>query len=185
MLQVPMLSALVICAVSIIAAIWDIRTTKIPNFITIPIFLAGFVYSFLTGRILSAIAAVVATGIVFVIGFMRGGLGGGDVKLMAAVSAWGGFPFAITALMITGIVGGIQALYLTVPGLWQSAISILSGQPAWPTIREFLETYGKRPFAYGPAIALGSILAIVWPLLPGTMGRIGRDIYALLSTILA
>lgn len=185
MLKIPMLSAIVICTVATIAAVWDLRTTRIPNFITLPVFLAGLVYSFLTERILSSVAAVVVTGTVFVIGFLRGGLGGGDVKLMAAVAAWGGFPFAIMTLMITGIVGGIQALYLTIPGLWQSAIRILSGQPALPIIREFMETYGKRPFVYGPAIALGSILAIVWPMLPGTIGQIGRDIYALLSTILA
>ena len=45
-----------------------------------------------------------------------GGMGMGDVKLVAAIGAWIGPAQLLTALVITGIAGGIMALCWAIRG---------------------------------------------------------------------
>ncbi len=47
---------------------------------------------------------------IFFLLFLLGGMGGGDVKLMAAVGAWAGTAQAVAILIASAIVGGILAV---------------------------------------------------------------------------
>lgn len=72
--------------------------------------------------------------------FGRGAMGGGDVKLAAYVGLITGFPGIITALVVTILAGGIISFIL----LLVRVVNLRSGIP------------------YGPFIALGGFVAIVW-----------------------
>jgi prepilin peptidase CpaA len=55
------------------------------------------------------LGALLGGGIFFLF-FVVGGMGGGDVKLMAAVSGWAGIHGTLTMLIATALAGGMLAL---------------------------------------------------------------------------
>ncbi|MEX1097259.1 MAG: A24 family peptidase [Planctomycetales bacterium] len=94
------------------AAISDFRTRRIPNALTLPMFLAGFVYQGVFGGwsgtgglaaagVGSALAAFgLGFGLLFVL-WMVGGGGGGDVKFMGALAVWLGFQLTLLVLAVS------------------------------------------------------------------------------------
>ena len=77
--------------VAVVAAGWDLKTRRIPNRLTFGAAIAGLAYHVLTGGLagLGQSAGGLAVGLaVFMIPFALRGMGGGDVKLMAALGAW-------------------------------------------------------------------------------------------------
>ena len=95
----------------------DIRSRRIPNSLTLPGILFGLIlHLFLGGWTalgLSAVAAVICGGI-FLIFWLAGGMGAGDVKLMAAVAAIAGLPHVAYLLIYTALAGGVMAVILAV-----------------------------------------------------------------------
>jgi len=74
-------------ALLVVAAYSDIRTFRIPNLLVLAIAVLGIIHLVLSADPISAIYAVGASVLFFVIGlflFSRGIVGGGDVKLLAA-----------------------------------------------------------------------------------------------------
>jgi prepilin peptidase CpaA len=116
----------VLCA-GAVAAFTDIRSFRVPNYITFPLLLAGIVFHacISSGQGLSFGLAGAAVGFAcLIIFYVLGGVGAGDVKLLAAMGAWIG-PQAILALfMVAAILMGIYAAYLALRAgnLWQSVI---------------------------------------------------------------
>jgi prepilin peptidase CpaA len=84
----PALCALVIAG---IAAFTDLRARIIPNWLTLPAIVSGLVLHLslggLHGALLSVLAALLCFAPAYFL-FVRGALGGGDVKLFAALGAW-------------------------------------------------------------------------------------------------
>ena len=78
---------------TVVAAVSDIRTRKIPNRMTVPMCLAGLVYQVAFFQLDGLWAALggfaTGFGILFVL-WMIGTAGGGDVKLMGALGPWMG-----------------------------------------------------------------------------------------------
>ncbi len=93
----------------------DVRTRRIPNWLTGPSILAGLVLHLAFGgwRALgtSALAGVLA-GAVFLVFHLAGGMGAGDVKLMTAVSVLAGLNYFVEILIATALMGGLFALAL-------------------------------------------------------------------------
>jgi len=106
-------AASLICAS--VGAVYDVRSRKIPNFITVPSLLFGMILHLTVGgwrQLASAIAAAVVCGLVFLIFYLSGGMGAGDVKLIAAVGCIAGLSLVGTLLLWTSIVGGVMAIAL-------------------------------------------------------------------------
>ena len=98
-----------------IAALWDVKTRKIPNIFTFPMMLFGFVYHGVTSGLigLGLSAAGFCVGIfVFLIPYLMGGMGAGDAKLMGAAGAMLGPKGVIIAAVISIVFGGIYAMVL-------------------------------------------------------------------------
>jgi len=83
--------ALCALAIACIAAFTDLRARLIPNWLTLPAFVCGLMWHAWLGGLEGALFAVFATllclGPAYFL-FARGALGGGDVKLFAALGAW-------------------------------------------------------------------------------------------------
>jgi prepilin peptidase CpaA len=99
----------------IIAAIWDIRTRRIPNWLTFPGVLLGvgvntFLFEF-SGLKFSLIGLGLALGVYFVL-YLLHAMGAGDVKLMAAVGAALGPASWFVILLLTTIAGAVTGLIL-------------------------------------------------------------------------
>ncbi len=87
---------------TVAAAIWDIRIKKIPNKLTLPVFGLGLLYQVAFNQwagLLDGLAGfAVGFGLLFVL-WMIGSGGGGDVKLMGALSVWLGFKLTLIVLV--------------------------------------------------------------------------------------
>jgi len=91
----------------------DYRTQKIPNKITIPAIAAGVILStvyFGFSGLWSSLLGFIVGFLIFFLPFILGGMGAGDVKLMAAIGAVMGARFVFMTFIYTAIVGGIIAL---------------------------------------------------------------------------
>ena len=109
--------ALVVLVAS--AAWMDLSTRRIPNWITIPGAAAGVVLQSLYGGLhgtLAALAGACAGFAIFILIYIAGGIGAGDVKLFAAVGALVGPQSLAVVFVITGLLGGVagavRAAYL-------------------------------------------------------------------------
>ena len=80
-------------------------------------------------------------------------LGGGDVKLLAAMALWSGLPMVLPLLFLVAMIGGAFALVvlgLRQPLVQASILAVLRRAPA------FLQS--KMPIPYGIPIAIAGIL---------------------------
>jgi prepilin peptidase CpaA len=115
--QLPNSLAMILIALVITAAIWDLRLRRIPNWLSLSGILAGialnsFLFGF-TGLKASLSGMAAGFGIYFVLYLFRA-MGAGDVKLMAAVGAFVGPGNWIVIFLITALLGGLIALSVLV-----------------------------------------------------------------------
>lgn len=157
---------LLLTFVLLIAAIYDIRFRKIPNWLTFSTMGWATVYHVMTSGFegflfsIGGLCVGIATLIVF---YLIGGMGAGDVKLMGAIGGVLGPKGVITAFLFTGLIGGIYALFLLfMQGCLKEAL-----YRYWTVLKTFFLTgqiiyvppseKEKRPrLQYGIAIALGT-----------------------------
>jgi prepilin peptidase CpaA len=96
-----------------IGASCDVRRRRIPNWLTGPSIMLGLaMHLSLQGWIALATAALagVIGGGVFLLFYLGGGMGAGDVKLMAAVSVLAGLGHVGEVLVETTLLGGVLAV---------------------------------------------------------------------------
>jgi prepilin peptidase CpaA len=101
------------CAV--VASVYDMRERRIPNRLTGSCLLAGLLLHLAVGGwsgLGSASLASLTAGGLFLIFFIAGGMGAGDVKLMAAMAAITGLAPLQLFLLATVLAGGVFALAL-------------------------------------------------------------------------
>lgn len=100
-----------------IAVVCDIRFGRIPNWLTFPAMAAGVVCHGWTAGVpglLSSASGLLIGFCIFLVFYALGGMGAGDVKLMAAVGALLGPRDVLFAAAFTAIAGGLYAIMLLV-----------------------------------------------------------------------
>ncbi len=105
----------IVCAM--IGAAFDMRSRRIPNFVTIPgIAIGTTLHLWLGGwnEFASSVAAALLCGAVFCLFWIIGGMGGGDVKLIAATAAFAGIPHVASLLVMTALSGGVLAISVAI-----------------------------------------------------------------------
>lgn len=106
---------LFLALILIISIITDLRSRKILNIVTLPAILVALIYHFLTsglnGFLFSGRGFLVGLGLLF-IPFLMGGIGAGDVKLLAAIGAWKGTMFVLYTGIFGAIIGGLIAAFI-------------------------------------------------------------------------
>ena len=106
--------------VTAVAAVTDLRSGKVPNWLTLPALVAGpALWGMLGGWSgLETSALGLAVGFLPLFVFYRSGAGlhGGDVKLMGAVGALRGWPFILVAILYSFIVAAVMGVVLM---LWR------------------------------------------------------------------
>lgn len=155
----------VLAAGLLTATVIDLRSRRIPNELTAAMAGIGLALA-VTGTsgvsVGASLAGIVLGLLLMLPGYALGATGAGDVKLMAAVGAIVGPLVVVNAFLFTAIAGGVLALIVAVRRRRLSATLAGTGRLiAAPTgaKREVRAAQPASRFAYGPAIAVGSILA--------------------------
>jgi prepilin peptidase CpaA len=128
------------------AAIGDWRTRTIPNWLNGTIALLAIPYWWSVGLglwpdVALQVGLAAAVFGLFAIAFHLGAMGGGDVKMAAAIALWLPFAGVVTLIAVMSIAGGV----LTVAMLAAHRMTKAAGQPEIP---------------YGIAIAFGGFWLI-------------------------
>jgi prepilin peptidase CpaA len=103
-----------VSAVLVVAAIIDGWKLKVPNWLTYPFAFSGLAVSALPGGIgpwESLLGLAVGLALLLPL-YAIGGMGAGDVKLLAGVGAWVGPAVTLGAFVATALAGGAIALVM-------------------------------------------------------------------------
>ena len=147
------------------AAISDVRSYVIPNTVHVMVAAAFCVAalflpsSFFYGGLVTALAVFLA-GAVF---FVRGWMGGGDVKLLTAMALWSGPAYLSHFATMTMLSGALLAIVMLsplrrlLPPPSPEALELVGGE----------DKPARQPMPFGIAIAAGGVyvLALYLPLL--------------------
>ena len=102
----------------VVAAVIDGLKLKVPNWITFPMIISGWIYSAALspyagweGLMYSLIGTVVGLALLLP-AYAIGGMGAGDVKLLAGVGAWVWGTVTLYAFAVSAIVGGVIAVVM-------------------------------------------------------------------------
>jgi prepilin peptidase CpaA len=141
-----------------ISAVRDLRDRRIPNWITAPAMVAGLAMHGIAGGphelAASALAGLIAGGIFFVF-FLAGGMGAGDVKLMAAIGCISGLSHLRLIVVATAIAGGVFAV----------AVSLFHRRlrETLRNVGNLLVHYGRRGFEPHPDLNLANARTLRLP----------------------
>jgi len=149
-------------ALFVVLVLWgmwsDLVSLTIPDAVSIGLMLGFIANAVWAGATMGTILHHFALGgAVFLLGallFFLGAFGGGDVKMLAAVALWAGWPMVVELLVRVALLGGLLALAL----LAFRAISLSAGMQARPWIARLHRRDGGIP--YGIAIGTGSLLLL-------------------------
>lgn len=150
-------------AVGIAAIVDDVRRRQISNWIPCSAFAAGLILQTVHNGWRGAGSALLGTlsgAAVFLIFYLLGGMGGGDVKLMAGFGAVLGAKQLLEAALWTAGCGGLMAV---------AVIAIAQLRQLWNRRRRVPGTQapasapslGPQSIPYAPAIAAGVWLSMV------------------------
>jgi prepilin peptidase CpaA len=153
-----------------VATFTDLRSRRIPNWLVLPFLVAGVAVSgWLHGwhGIEQSLAGMALGAVLLGILFFMGGMGMGDVKLCAAIGAWIGPAQMGTALVLTGMAGGIMALCWAVAGGFVGELFSGAGELVFGLKKRGLRPHPElvlknpltRKMPYAPAIALGTLVS--------------------------
>lgn len=140
---------LILSSALIIIAFIDLNEQIVPDVISLPGIVIGFIISFLVPYISfinSALGVFVGGGIILIIGlagsviFKKEAMGGGDVKLAAMIGAFLGWRYIIISLFLGFFLGALAGIILILS-------KIKSRDDVVP---------------FGPFIVLGSFITLLW-----------------------
>jgi prepilin peptidase CpaA len=111
---VPFPVAHCVVALVIVAAVWDWRTRRIPNWLVALALIVALPLQIVLHGSLDGIqiwfTGCLSGGLILLPGYLMRALGAGDVKLMAAVGAFCGAALALEMAVIASAIGGVWAL---------------------------------------------------------------------------
>jgi prepilin peptidase CpaA len=109
----PTIIAAVALATAFVACVTDLRSRRIPNALTIGAAVAGLITHAAIGGVsggMTSVAGFAVGMILFLPFFLLGGMGAGDVKLLAALGAWLGPGDVFWLALYASVIGGVLAV---------------------------------------------------------------------------
>lgn len=170
--------AWVVAVTLVVAAVIDGYELRVPNWITFPMIVSGWVYSVLLspyagwqGLWLSLIGTAVGIALLLP-AYAVGGMGAGDVKLMGGVGAWMWGAITLYSFAVSALVGGVIAVGMV---LWRGAWQKHKNQ-FWSILNEIATVKDPEKLAeiaaerkprmfllpYGIPIAIGTVSYFAW-----------------------
>jgi prepilin peptidase CpaA len=176
-------------AILLLASAHDLSSRRIPNVLSLGGALLGLVVNLLRagdprGSLPSLEGWIVGV-LLLAIPFAMGGIGAGDVKLLAAVGAWLGPSFALTTALFGALACGAGVLvllvvrgqlievvrpialaarnwlFLALALVWPRALALVPQMNELRSVSVQVSTAAPRAVPFAPALALGAVVALV------------------------
>ncbi len=178
MSNLPAVTQLLLLAVTLVAAFFDLRWRRIPNWLTVTGVVCGFALNLIlfewAGLRLSALGLGLAL-LVYIPLLALRAMGGGDVKLMAAVGSITGPQNWFAIFLVTSILGGIVAVVIVLfKGRLGRTFSNL-GFILWEL------AHLRRPYTGREELDIGSPKAVSLP--HGAVISLGCVVFLLLARV--
>jgi prepilin peptidase CpaA len=154
--------------VALVGAVSDVRNARIPNWLTYSALVAALgLRTALLGLsgLKSGALGMLAAGGLFCLLFFLGAMGGGDMKLMAAMGAWVGSTQVVTLILAVSLAGGVLAIGRIIFGnvvgqtlratLQLIAYRFTSGLRPHPELN--VQSPDSKRVPFGVAIAAGAL----------------------------
>lgn len=128
----------------IVISFIDIDFQIIPDVISIPLIFSGIVLSLVNEEVLnlasdikdSLLGVLIGGGVLLLVSIVsKGGMGGGDIKLNAAVGAYLGWKSALLTLFLGSLIGAVVGLIV-------------------------LKKTGSRKIPFGPFLSIGAMISL-------------------------
>jgi prepilin peptidase CpaA len=160
-----------VIAIGLLACVTDVRSRRIPNALTFGAALAGLLVHRLIlgtdGALLSASGWLVGL-LIFFPFFALGGMGGGDVKLLAALGAWLGPRETLWLAAYSALAGGVMGVVVAFSkGYLRTALSnVFAMLGYWRTVGFkpvpdlTLESASTPRLAYALPIFVGIVVTL-------------------------
>ncbi|TCO78687.1 A24 family peptidase [Marinisporobacter balticus] len=162
---------LILIIVLIICVLTDIKERRIYNKVIFPSLLLAFLSHLNLGGWQNLYTSLIGFGVGFgllFIPYFLGGIGAGDVKLLALIGALKGPSFVFYTSLYMAIAGGIIAfillflqkrLHITLQGLFFYLYSLKHGIK----VPSFIDNHDlSNTYPYGIAIAIGAFVSLVF-----------------------
>src|SRR5271166_2805488 len=173
--QVPREVAWLVSFILVEAAVIDGRSLRVPNWLTYNFLAGGLIVAFWKGGsalFLTSMAGAAVGLLTLLPLYSIGGMGAGDVKLMAGVGAWIGPWFTLLAFVSSAMVGAVIAAAMVVYSgeLYQHLAMMHTIGREVLTVRNPVllseQAARRKPtmmlLPYGIPIAIGSIAFFAW-----------------------
>jgi prepilin peptidase CpaA len=159
---------LIVVGLAVAAAITDWRTGRIPNWLTLPPLMAApaahFLFSGVAG-LAQSVLAIIVCGLAPYLLFRKNAIGGGDVKLLAALGAVAGIDVGLEGQLF-GF--AVAAIYAVARLAWERKLGALLRNSAYLLFNTFVPRRRRRAIEpstltsvrLGGAILVGTCLAI-------------------------
>jgi prepilin peptidase CpaA len=160
----------------IVAAYIDGKQLRVPNWLTFPMVIAGFIYNGTAFGLTGLQAALYGAGaglICLLPLYAVGGMGAGDVKLMAGVGAWLGASVTFSAFCVSTVVGGLMAVVMVI----RRKSFAKHYANFWMLLSEFLRVKNPRQLSQIAAERKPSMLLLPYGI-PICIGSIAYFLYA-------
>ena len=162
-LNVPIVAA--VAGSGLMGVLVDLRTRRVPNPVTLGIAATGVTFAAMRLSGLSVAAAVLGFSVgvgLMLLPYVFGAMGGGDLKLFAALATFLGPWPTVQAFLYTLLAGGILAVVVAVQRrrlretIHNAAVLVQTGGA---NVAEIEHPKSNNRFAYAPAIAIGTLVA--------------------------
>jgi prepilin peptidase CpaA len=176
MLNASVIPLVVVLTAALVAAGTDIWKFKIYNVLTLPLLVSGLLYHGLHEELTSSLLGVLFGFAALIVLYILGGMGAGDVKLMAAVGAWLGMPLTFCVFIASSLAAGIYAVGLVV---WTGRVAetVVNLHIMWLRLASVGHYLGaddkiehevrrtdrrKRIIPFAAMVAVGLVATMIW-----------------------
>jgi prepilin peptidase CpaA len=170
------LPVIIVLTAVLVAAVTDVWKFKVYNALTLPLLAAGLVYHGYRSEIVDSMLGILFGFAALVPLYIVGGMGAGDVKLMAAVGSWLGMPLTFFVFIATSLAAGLYSIFLVI---WSGRVgeTVVNLQILWlrlASVGRYLGADDKvehevrrsdrrqRIIPFAAMVAVGLIATLLW-----------------------
>ena len=167
----PLQVVIVLLVMLMTAAVFDVRSRRIPNWLTVTGVAVGLAMNGVIGSpeggLIFSLTGLLTAFVIYGVLYALHAMGAGDVKLMAAVGALAGWQRWFGIFFVTALIGGVMALILVLSrGRLKKTLfnvsfilsQMKSGRPAY-LANEELDVRNKKALGlpHGAVIAVSTV----------------------------